>query len=225
MDPWFAQLSDEERALLLGAARERQVQAGAFLFRLGDVIADTGCGFCVVTKGRLKIATLDRRGNEYIFGFHSPGAWFGDESAIRRRTHAFDAFAVEPTSLLVVPQHTFRGLLVASPAFAVSVTSLLAKRVESLFRRLENTVLLTTRERVARHLYGMVRNDFRQSLSLPQTVPVAQDQLAMMIGISRPTLSKELRFLAREKIITILYSRIHVLDMARLKEVAAVDGS
>lgn len=224
-DPWFSTLGDAEREVLLGAAHERKLPAGAFLFRRGEAIADTGCGFCVLTSGRLKIATLAPGGDEYIFGFYSPGLWFGDESAIRRRTHLHDASACEPTSLLVIPQATFRRLLVESPTLALAVTELLAKRVEFLFKRLENTVGLSVRERVAAHLYGMVRNTFKPRLSTSDTLPVSQYQLAMMIGISRPTLSKELRFLAREKIVSIHYSRIHVLDVARLREVAGLTGS
>lgn len=224
MDPWFAELGDEDRALLLGAAQARELPAGTYLFRRGEVIAETGCGFCVLTKGRLKIATGDRRGNEFILGFCSPGVWFGEESAIRRRTHAHDAFTIEPVSVLVIPPSTFRTLLVESPRLAVAIAALLAKRVDFLFTLLECTVLLTTRERVARHLFGMVRNRFKPKLSASEIVPVSQDQLAMMLGFSRPTLSKELRFLAEQKIIEIRYSRIRVLDVVRLGEVGGIDG-
>lgn len=222
MDPWFSELGDEERRLLLDAARERDLLAGTYLFRRGDAIAETGCGLCVLTKGRLKVATGDRRGNEFIFGFCSPGVWFGEESAIRRRTHRYDAFAIEPVSVLVIPQPRFRALLDESPRLTAAVAALLAKRVESLFTMVECRVLLTTRERVARHLFGMVRNGFKPRLSRSGIVPVSQDQLAMMIGVSRPTLSKELRFLADAKIIEIRYSRIHVLDVVRLGEIGSI---
>jgi CRP/FNR family transcriptional regulator, cyclic AMP receptor protein len=49
-------------------------------------------------------------------------------------------------------------------------------------------------------------------------VPVSQEALAMMLGVSRQTLSKELQGLVRAGAITLGYGRIEIASARRLEE-------
>ena len=48
-------------------------------------------------------------------------------------------------------------------------------------------------------------------------VPVSQESLAMMLGVTRQTLSKELKALAGRKAITLGYGRIQIESEALLE--------
>lgn len=53
------------------------------------------------------------------------------------------------------------------------------------------------------------------------SVAVSQEALAMMLGMTRQTLSKELKQLARDGVLTMGYGRIDIVSMAALEQRAA----
>ena len=52
-------------------------------------------------------------------------------------------------------------------------------------------------------------------------VPVSQEQLAMMLGLTRQTLSKELQALARAGAVVLGYGRIEIASTALLERLGA----
>jgi len=70
---------------------------------------------------------------------------------------------------------------------------------------------------VARLLVMLAHGGISQSASGRMHISSSQDTLAMMLGVSRPTLSKELQALARDGALGIRYGRIEILDMQRLR--------
>jgi CRP-like cAMP-binding protein len=81
---------------------------------------------------------------------------------------------------------------------------------------LADSALQSTRERVRRRLVLLAHGDVTQSRSGRSSVTTSQDNLAMMLGISRPTLNKELQALAKLGAITLRYGRIEIRDMQLL---------
>jgi biotin operon repressor len=55
-------------------------------------------------------------------------------------------------------------------------------------------------------------------------VPVSQEALAMMLGISRQTLSKELKALVALGAVDLRYRRIEINSAARLKSISDASG-
>jgi len=88
------------------------------------------------------------------------------------------------------------------------------------YEALAGQALQTTRERAARRLVMLSHGDITQSASGRMHIATSQDNLAMMLGVSRPTLSKELQSLAREGAIALRYGRIEIVDMQRLRAIA-----
>jgi CRP-like cAMP-binding protein len=72
------------------------------------------------------------------------------------------------------------------------------------------TALLGTRERIVRLLAVLAYGGLTQSNTERKKVSTSQDTLAMMLGITRQTLNKELRTLTELGLITSRYGEIEL---------------
>jgi CRP/FNR family cyclic AMP-dependent transcriptional regulator len=219
-NPWFAALPAAQRRALVNAAERVRLAPGEMLFRQGDAVpAGTGA-FYGVARGRLKASSLREDGKEAILVVLEPGTWFGEISLIDGQPRTHDATALGEAEVLAVPRAAFDALM-KQPAFARGVSLLLAGRVRSLYGMVEDATLRSTRARVARRLQLLAHGDAMQSHDARPVVPVSQEALAMMLGITRQTLSKELAALAAAGAITLGYRRIEIRSVSALRELSS----
>jgi len=211
-NPWFGELRLADRQVLLGAAELLRLRPGEMLFRQGDAPG----GFYGLLSGTLKISSLREDGREAIFVVLEAGNWMGEISLMDHQPRTHDATALGPVEVLVVPQAVFNALMDEAP-FARAVAAMLAARVRSLYGLVEDAALRSTRARVARRLLLLARGDVTMAADDRPVVPVSQEALAMMLGITRQTLSKELKALAELGAVELRYRRIVVASGARLK--------
>src|SRR4051812_34403717 len=191
-NPWFGGLPLRERRAMLSAAELLRLRPGEMLFRQGDRVA-AGTGFFYgLADGRFKISSLREDGKEAILVVLEAGNWFGEISLIDRQPRTHDATALGPAEVLALPRKAFDDLMLRG-AFAQAICRLLAARTRSLYGMVEDATLRSTRARVARRLLLLARGDATQALDARLAVPVSQEALAMMLGITRQTLSKELK--------------------------------
>jgi len=215
-NPWFAALPPAERRALVGGSERLRLAPGEMLFRQGDAAPASGHAFFGVLRGGIKASSLREDGKEAILVVLEAGNWFGEISLIDGQPRTHDATAVGETELLALPREAFDRLM-KRPAFAVAVCRMLAARVRSLYGMVEDATLRSTRARVARRLLLLARGDATQARDPRPVVPVSQEALAMMLGVSRQTLSKELQGLARAGAIALGYGRIEIASAARLE--------
>ena len=105
--------------------------------------------------------------------------------------------------------------------FSLAICRMLAARMRSLYGMVEDATLRSTRARVARRLLLLARGDATQARDTRPVVPVSQEALAMMLGITRQTLSKELKALAAHGAITLGYGRIGIESPALLERLGS----
>lgn len=210
-DRWFGALPLAERELMLGQAELLRLRRGEMLFRQGDPPS----GFYALASGTLKMSSLREDGREAILAIIEAGIWFGEISLIDNEPRTHDATAVGPVEVLQLPRPAFDALMERA-VFARAIAALLAGRIRLLYGVVEDATLRSTRARIARRLLLLARGDATQSPRMRARVPVSQEGLAMMLGITRQTLSKELRRLAGDGAITLGYGYIEVLSEERL---------
>ena len=219
-NPWFASMSRTQRETMLGSAELIHVRRGAMVFRQGDPVHVAGAGFYGLAAGTIKISTLRQDGREAILAVLEPGNWFGEISLIDGSPRTHDATALSALDLLVVPYEAFVRQM-QDAAFARAVAALLAARVRGLYGLMEDATLRGLRARVARRLMSLARGDVTQSPELRHTVSLPQEALAMMLGVTRQTLSKELNAMAGEGVIALGYGRIELLSIDALQRLSS----
>ncbi|WP_240651434.1 MULTISPECIES: Crp/Fnr family transcriptional regulator [unclassified Variovorax] len=214
-NPWFKTLPDSVADALLNAAVPMRLPCGTFLFSQGDAMSTESAAFFGVVSGLLKLSIFDEAGTEAILATVEPGNWFGGVSTLDLQPRAHCAIALEDSQVLGVRVDQF-DVLMQDGAFARAMLRLVASRLRLAYVSLANAALLGTRERLARRIALLACGDMSQSESARSSVSASQETLAMMLGVSRPTLSKELQALAKAGAIRLNYGRIDILDMALL---------
>lgn len=214
-NPWFATLPTTVADALLGAAQVVRVRAGEALFRQGAPVDEPIGAFFGVVSGLLKVSILHSSGNEAILAVIEPGNWFGEVSLLAPLPRPHTAVALEDTELLAVSADRFAQLMLDN-AFAQAIARLVAGRLRMAYGLLSDSALQSTRERIGRRLFMLAHGDVTQSRSGRSIITTSQNNLAMMLGISRPTLNKELQALAKRGAITLRYGRIEIRDMQLL---------
>ncbi|WP_028254120.1 Crp/Fnr family transcriptional regulator [Variovorax paradoxus] len=219
-NPWFTSMPRAQREALLGAGELIHVRRGAMVFRQGDPIHAAGGGFYGLLAGTIKISSLRQDGREAILAVLEPGNWFGEITLIDGSPRTHDATALEALDLLVVPPAAFAQQM-RDVVFANAVAAMLAARVRMLYGLTEDATLRSLRARVAHRLLVLARGDATQSVQLRRTLMLPQEALAMMLGVTRQTLSKELNTLAGEGVLALGYGRIELRSIDALQALAS----
>jgi CRP/FNR family cyclic AMP-dependent transcriptional regulator len=222
-NPWFAGLPATVRGALLSASEVVRLRTGEMLFRQGDALTGAhgqAAGFYGLLRGLLKSSTLREDGREAILVVLEPGNWFGEVSLLDGQPRTHDTTAMQDCEVLVVPAAAFQALMQRAP-FAQSMALLLAARVRGLYGMMEDVTLRSLRARVARRLLMLARGDATQAKDFRESVAISQEALAMMVGVSRQTLSKELQELHAMGAISIGYGSIGILSPAKLQALGA----
>ena len=212
INPWFGALPLAERKQMLAVADLQHVRAGEMLYRKGDPVG----GFYGVVRGAIKVSTLGEDGRVGILSVLEVGVWFGEASLVDGFPRPHDATAVQASEVLVISQAAFNRLMQRG-AFARAIGRLLCGRLRALYGMVEDSMLRSTRTRIARRLLSLARGDATMSSDARASVTVSQEALAMMLGITRQTLSKELKVLAHAGVLSMGYGRIEIVSLPDLE--------
>lgn len=211
-NPWFAALPPDVREAMVRESEVLRLRRGEMLFRQGDAPG----GLYALVRGGMKMSTLREDGKEAILAVLEAGTWFGEISLIDRQPRTHDATSIGQSDVLVLPAAVFERLM-ARAEFAQAVAAMLATRIRLLFSIVEDATLRSTRSRVVRRLLLLARGGLSTATGLRPRVPVSQEALAMMLGITRQTLSKELKLLVARQAIRLGYRYIEILSEERLR--------
>ncbi len=215
-NPWFGALPPRERRAVLVACEPMRLQPGEMLFRQGDAVTPGSGAFYGLVGGTIKVSSLREDGKEAILAVLEAGNWFGEISLIDQLPRTHDATALRAAEVLVMPRRAFDEAMMR-PAFSAGVCRLLAARTRSLYGMVEDATLRSMRARVARRLLLLAHGDATQARDARPVVPVSQEALAMMLGTTRQTLSKELQALAADGLVALGYGRIELVSVAALE--------
>lgn len=211
---WFSALPAALQDALLDAAQVQQLEPGQVLFRRGD----KPCGLYAVVEGGMRIGAVSANGKEALLTLVEPPYWFGEISLFDGQPRTHDAFAEGASILLRVPQTRLQTLLEQQPRYWRDFALLMSQKLRLAFIALEEMSLLPAAPRLARRLLLIAENygegETRRVLHLPQ------EQLALMLAISRQTTNQILKDLEARGIVRLTYGEIEILDLHGLHQVA-----
>lgn len=148
------------------------------------------------------------------------GAWFGEQSIINRKPSYADYVAMTPTEVLMMPAPQFDRLFLAEPNFARFVAKLMAWRVQKTTETLTLMKLGTPCMRVVMGLAQFAealayRSDRPPTIGFGEGVelPVAQNTLASLCGVSRTLFSEFVQQLAAHGWLALSYGKLEILSI------------
>ncbi|MFC5694738.1 Crp/Fnr family transcriptional regulator [Pseudomonas sp. GCM10022186] len=214
---WFSQLPAALRDELLAMAQLRRLEPGQRLFRRGD----SPCGLYAVLEGTMRIGSVSESGKEALLVLVEPPHWFGEISLFDGQPRTHDAFADGRTTLLNLPQAPLLALLQRQPEHWRDFALLMSQKLRLTFITLEEMSLLPAPQRLARRLL-MIAEGYGGLAERRRVLQLAQEQLAMMLAVSRQTTNQILKDLEAQGALRLNYGEIEILDLERLKR--AADG-
>ena len=206
-------------ALAKHAAR-RLLRHGEWLYAKGDAAA----GLIGVRRGMIRNVHLAADGRELLFGLFPAGSWFGEVSLFDEAPRPLHAIAEGETEVLVVPAAAFHAALEAHPEGYRLFTRVLCRKLRIAMEQLED-FQRPLRQRLARRLVDLAAvYGHPDAGGLRLTLPLAQDELARMLGAPRQSLNKELRALTKEGLIAVEAGRYRLRQPEILNDIGRAAG-
>jgi len=212
-NPLFAQLSTEQLTHLASLARPHRHGKDHVIFNEGDA----GMALYMIVKGRVKIAQSSPDGKERTLALLRPGDVFGELALIDGGPRSADAVVTEDSELLVVPREKFLTFVMEQPQVAMSLLVVLSHRLRHTNLLVHDAAFFDVRGRLARVLLELARGEGETepggALVCPQ---LTQSELASMVGVTRESINKWLRYYERSGTVTRRRGRLNILDPQRL---------
>ena len=204
-DRWFGSLTPGRRDALIAEARVRTVPAGGLIYGIGDAPN----GLWAVIEGQVRLKGYPAAGAEFLALILRPGTWFGEVSTLDGGPRPHDAAAFGAARVLHVPMAAFRRAAERLPMLYHDVGRLVCQHQRIALDFIAETLSLPPAARLARLLTGRGHED-------GGLLHVRQEEIAVMLGMSRQTVNRHLRSLERQGVIALGYGRIAVRDRPAL---------
>jgi CRP/FNR family cyclic AMP-dependent transcriptional regulator len=212
---FFELLHADEQAALEGAGHRRQWRRGAVIYRE----ASPSESVIILRSGRVKVSSDTASGTEVLLAVRGPGALLGELSAIDGGLMSATVTALEPVTALSVPTPDFERYLLGHARVSFLLMRELTRRLRDADRKRIEFGAYDTTGRVAARLVELAeRFGERSDEGLRINLPLSQDELAGWTGSSREAVTKALRTLREEGLITT--GRLHVIvhDLSALND-------
>lgn len=185
----FAELDATETARLAAAAVLRTAPAGQLLFCKGDPTP----GLHLVETGSIKLYTLTEAGDERIIDFIGPGEICGEMGVVDAAPSMAWGESLEPVRYWVIPPAEFERVLLGNPNIAVKLCRVLVAKLRVSSRQLEETIFLSSRERVLNHLLRLAKRHGRPGeQGVLVGLRLTHLEIARLAGTARETVSRVL---------------------------------
>lgn len=207
-------LSASEQVALAMMARTRLVPAGAPIFERHEQAES----LVLLQRGEVALGYRDADG---VFHIERPvrgPAWLDQSAAWLSDHHALDARAASEAVIVEIPREAIQAQLQAHPGLARRLLNCLAREVQSLTM---NTHDLMHKDAPARFAAWLVQRC--EGIDGPQAVVRLGERkrdIASQLAITPETLSRLMRSLTRQGLISVAGYTVQVLDLAALRRLA-----
>jgi CRP/FNR family transcriptional regulator, cyclic AMP receptor protein len=196
---------DERRALIQGAHR-RRFDKGEVVFHEGD-LGDT---LHLLVRGRVAVRLTTPLGDRTLLRLIGSGGWFGELSLISPYPRSATIIALEPTETLVVSREHTVEMRRRIPEFDAMLVDALVQEVRRLSTSLLDALFVPVDKRLFRRLVELA--DTYGEGRPGVVIPLTQEEIAQLVGTTRPTANHHLRALVAEGLIAMRRGSIEVLD-------------
>lgn len=210
---WFKSLPDSLQNELLDAAGVVHLKSGQLLFAQGD----SAQGLYAMISGAISIGRQHEDGKEALLTLLESPNWFGEITLFDRMDRTHNAFAVADSVLIHISGEKLDQILEDEPRYWQNFGQLLTSKMRMMMNQAEDLALRTTAQRLAKRLVSFAESfDSHQDRSR-RVIQIQQEQLALMLNITRQTTNQMLKDLERQALIKLVYGAIEIIDLEGLR--------
>lgn len=213
---WFAGLDTELQGWIAEHARVKSLTAGEPLFRRGD--APDGLYF--VVDGAIRMTSTSEQGKEALLAFAEAPQWFGEISLFDGLPRTHDAWVQSDVLLLHLHQPDLLRFLEQNPSHWRAFGLLLTQKLRLTLTAIEASALLPAPVRLAQRLLAIAGGYGERHGRSKRVINVQQEQLGLMLSVSRQTVNQILRDLEQQGVLRRTRGSIEILDIGQLRAFA-----
>lgn len=214
--PIFRLLPEEGLAVLAAAMRHRHYARGELIASAGDPIEQMS----VVAHGRLKLVRASSSGREQVIRTVGPGEFIGELALFSPAVYEGDLLAMDETDCCLLPRQAVQTVMQQHPASAMRLVEALANRLSQAEETIVDLGIRDVGQRLAAELLRATRGcEPAADGSFRIKMPVPWAELAFQLGTTPESLSRRLKALADDGLITQEGTRTVIIrSPERLKE-------
>jgi CRP/FNR family transcriptional regulator, cyclic AMP receptor protein len=212
--PLFGQLAPEELERLVAYMRLVRHPARTVLFRKGD----PGSNMMLVVRGRVKVCSHSEDGRELVLNLINAGEVVGEIALLDGSDRTADAVTLTDTDLLVLERRDFVPFLQSHPDACMRLFTVLCDRLRKTSELLEEALFLEGSSRLAKrlvHLAEVFGKPVSGGVSID--IPLSQQQLGNIVGMSRESMNKQLKQWRQEGLVRVEEGRYVLIDLDALR--------
>ena len=212
--PLFAGISPQDRATILGVARERQFSRGESLSIEGDQLKQV----ILLTFGSAKMVQCGQDGSAVILRLCGPGELVGTLGFSMAERYRCTSQALAACSALVWESCLFESLSSRYPALRLNVAYILYKQLEDMENRFREISTERVPARLGRQILRLVEQVGVRSNGSGIEINMTREELAQLIGTSLFTVSRLLSDWDRKGVVATRREGFSVLNVDALTQ-------
>lgn len=208
----FAGFSDAEFEDLTRQTRAVSLGKGDILFHRGDDAAH----FYYVDTGYIELSVVAPTGQKKVVEVLGPGRTFAEAVAfMRENKYPVTAEALADSVVLAVPNRAYLDVLASNPEGCMRLLSDVCRHLHSRVREIEQLTVQNARSRLSSYLLDHIVESGDDEATIRLDLP--RHVIASRLSITPETLSRLLRQMVDERLITIEDRIIFVHSLSRLR--------
>ena len=172
-----------------------------------------------VESGLVKISVTGHDRKEIVLRVIPAGGLFGVVGVLQGSQRTGDAVALTRTSIIAVPRAAFLEYCDRHPEFWIYLTKSMAQQQRALQERIQLLVLHDVHYRLVSSLLQLSELcGPDEPGSAMHSVPLSQEDIAVVIGATRETTSNKLNLLAKRRLVLLGRRRVAIPSLEKLRD-------
>lgn len=206
----FDEIDPEQARALVSMARRRRFAKGDTVFHEGDL----GDSVHLIDKGRVAVRVTTPAGDVATLRILRDGQLFGDLAVLEGQRRSATITALEKCETLEISGDVIRDFADRHRSFERAITRIIARVLRGQSALLLDVMYLPAPRRLARRVVELV------DIYDGGEIPLTQDDLAGMSGITRQTVNQLLTEWRDQGVVELGRGRLSVVDPDRMQRLA-----
>lgn len=183
------------------------------ILRVGDIPQGVYC----IEKGYVRLYAVSLEGKEFTFFIYKQGDFFPVVWSLRAEPSQYYFQALTAAKLKKVPRAAFMEFVTENPDVLLELTQGIIRRSQAALRRMEYLVFGNAYQRLSSLLFGLARQfGKKERKNTLIQVSLTHTDLASLLGLTRETVSIEIKNLEKKGIVRYRKRLIVVKSLTKL---------
>ncbi len=194
----FRNLTLKQQRLIISFVNRKIIKKGEIFLHENDALSS----FVIVSQGRFKAYSHSIEGKQNVLYYFSIGEFFGQNALFEKQYLPYTIEALEDSVLCMIDSQTMKQLMIKEPELSLSIVSALTERVSYLEHEITSAAAEKIEVRLLRLLYDLSKDYGKHNKSeIILKLPLNQEEIAMRLGVTRESISRNLKKLVQDKTI------------------------